>query len=151
MKYPTIVLIFCLVLINARADEPVGIRFFSGSWQEVLAEAKNQNKPVFVDFYTTWCPPCRRMAREAFPNPAVGEKFNTYFVSYQINAEAGEGPDVARQYGVGSYPTSLFMTPAGELIHRAVGYGGVNAMLEQADMVLSMPKMRRSMSKRKRL
>jgi uncharacterized protein YyaL (SSP411 family) len=82
------------------------------------------------------------MAREAFPNPKVGTKFNTYFISYQINAEYGEGLDVAKLYSVQSYPTSLFMTPTGELVHRAVGYGGVEAMITQADHALHLPKLR---------
>lgn len=86
----------CLALTIARSavprtDEPSGIKFFTGSWKAVLAEAKRQNKPVFVDIYTTWCGPCKLMAKEAFPNPTVGEKFNSSFVSYQIDAEKGEG------------------------------------------------------------
>ncbi|QJW91328.1 thioredoxin fold domain-containing protein [Spirosoma taeanense] len=145
MKRFLLALSLFLLLTTVRADEPVGIRFFAGSWQDALAEARNQNKPLYVDFYTTWCPPCRRMAREAFPNPKIGEKFNAHFISYQVNAEAGEGPEIARQYGVGGYPTALFITPTGELVHRAVGYGGVNAMLQQADQVLAMPRMRRSL------
>lgn len=140
----------CLLLADGRADEPTGIRFFTGSWQDALAEAKRRNKPVFVDFYTTWCPPCRRMAREAFPNPAVGAKFNARFINYQLDAEAGEGIDIARRYAVGSYPTALYLTPAGEVVHRAVGYGGINAMMQQADQVLSLPKMRPFRSKRSR-
>lgn len=145
MKRPTFVRLFlCLLLTAFRADEPVGIRFYNGSWQQVLAESKRQNKPVYVDFYTTWCPPCRRMAREAFPNPQIGSKFNEHFISYQVNAEIGEGFNLAKMYAVASYPTALFITPNGELVHRAVGYAGVEAMLKQADMVLAMPKVRRS-------
>jgi thiol-disulfide isomerase/thioredoxin len=151
MKRSTLLVLFvCLFFIHVRADEPTGIRFFSGSWQDVLAEAKRQNKPVFVDFYTSWCPPCRRMAREAFPNAAVGVKFNKHFINYQVNAEVGEGFNLAKRYAVQSYPTALFLIPTGELIHRAVGYGGIKAMLLQADMVLDMPKVRRSRTKRKR-
>jgi uncharacterized protein YyaL (SSP411 family) len=142
MKYVWITLLLFAFLIPVQAEEPAGIQFFQGSWQQVLAEAQVQNRPIFVDVYTNWCPPCRRMAREAFPNPKVGAKFNTYFISYQINAEYGEGLDVAKLYGVQSYPSSLFMTPTGELVHRAVGYGGVEAMITQADHVLHLPKLR---------
>ncbi|RYC71672.1 thioredoxin family protein [Spirosoma sordidisoli] len=151
MKRLISVCVLCLLLINVRADEPMGMRFFVGSWQQALAEARNQHKPLFVDFYTAWCPPCRRMAREAFPNPAIGDAFNGRFINYQLNAEVGEGPDVARQYGVGSYPTGLYLTPTGELVHRSVGYAGVNAMIQQADLVWRMPRLRRSISKRNRV
>lgn len=150
-RHAFLILFVFLFCITVRADEPTGIRFFSGSWSEVLAEANHQHKPIFVDFYTTWCPPCRRMAREAFPNGLVGAKFNQHFISYQVNAEAGEGVSLAKRYAVESYPTALYILPGGELIHRAVGYGGVSAMLKQADMVLALPKLRRSLAKQKRL
>ncbi|GAB4027777.1 thioredoxin family protein [Spirosoma koreense] len=149
MKYFTFLgLLLCLLASVVRADEPTGIRFFTGSWPEVLAEAKRQNKPIYVDFYTNWCPPCRRMAREAFPNPQIGAKFNEYFISYQVDAEAGEGVDLAKRFTVQSYPTALYIIPTGELVHRAVGYAGVGAMLQQADMILKMPKVRQSRRKR---
>lgn len=140
----------CLLLTQVRADEPTGVRFFNGSWQQALAEARRQHKPLFIDFYTSWCPPCRRMAREAFPDPKLGGTFNARFINYQVNAEYGEGVQLAQRYAVASYPTALYMTPDGELVHRAVGYGGVNAMIQQAGLVLSMPRMRRSLRKRGR-
>jgi len=147
-RFAFLILFVCLLFVDVRADEPVGIQFFSGSWQEVLAEAKRQNKPIYVDFYTTWCPPCRRMTMEAFPNALVGAKFNEHFINYQVDAEIGEGFALAKRYAVQSYPTALYIIPTGELVHRGVGYGGVNAMLKQADMVLSMPIVRRSRRKR---
>ena len=137
------ILFICLPSINGLADEPAGIQFFSGSWQQLLMEASRQNKPLFVDVYTTWCPPCRRMAREAFPDAAVGAKFNKHFISYQLNAEAGEGVELAKRFAVQSYPTALYLLPTGELVHRSVGYGGVKSMITQADLVLSMPTFRR--------
>lgn len=145
-----VVLTLFLLVTSVRTDEPTGVQFFNGSWEQAMAEARRQNKPLFVDFYTTWCPPCKRMAREAFPNVNVGEKFNARFVNYQLNAEYGEGLELAKRYAVASYPTALYVTPAGEVVHRSVGYAGVNAMIQQADLVLAMPKMRRSLSKRNR-
>jgi len=143
-------LVFCLLLNSGHASESVGIQFFNGSWNAALAEARRQHKPLFVDFHTHWCPPCHKMAREAFPNPTVGEKFNTTFINYQVDAEVGEGPELARRFGVRSYPTALYLTADGGLVHRAVGYAGVNAMLTQVDQVLRMPAMRKFIRKQRR-
>ncbi|WP_217371890.1 thioredoxin family protein [Spirosoma rhododendri] len=120
-----------------RTDEPAGIKFFTGSWKAVLAEAKRQNKPVFVDIYTTWCGPCKLMAKEAFPNPQVGEKFNSSFINYQLDAEKGEGIEVAKKYAVDAYPTALYVSASGDLIYRAVGYEGIRVMMEEADRALT--------------
>ena len=143
MKRPALSLILYLLLTNIRAQSPTGVQFFAGSWQAALTEAKRQNKPLFVDVYTTWCPPCRRMDREAFPNAKVGETYNARFINYKMNAEFGEGADVARSYAVASYPTALYIAPNGELMQRSVGYGGINALITQANMALAIPKMRR--------
>lgn len=93
-------------------DEPPGVTFLKGSWKDALAEAKRQNKPIFLDVFTTWCPPCKRMAKEAFPNARVGAKFNIHFINYQLDAEKGEGIAIAKQYAVASYPTALYIDSA---------------------------------------
>lgn len=143
MKRFAFVFTLYLFLVDIHAQPPAGVQFFAGSWQAALAEAKRQNKPLFVDVYTTWCPPCRRMEREAFPNVKVGETYNARFINYKINAEFGEGADVARSYAVASYPTALYIAPNGELMQRSVGYGGINALITQANMALAIPKLRR--------
>jgi len=118
-------------------EDPIGIRFFTGSWNDVLAEAKKQNKPVFVDIYTDWCGPCKLMAKQAFPDAKVGEKFNANFISYQIDAEKGEGIELAKKYVVTAYPTSLYVSASGELIHRAIGYGGIKGLMDEADKAIA--------------
>jgi thiol-disulfide isomerase/thioredoxin len=135
----TYVLFFILLTasLTVRAEQPTGITFFKGSWKAVLNEAQKQNKPIFIDIYTTWCGPCKQMARQAFPDAKVGEKFNANFISYQLDAERGEGAQIARKYTVTAYPTSLFVTPNGDLIHRVVGYGGIQAMLDEADKAIT--------------
>lgn len=141
----------CLLVLSrpgVQASQSGGIQFFTGSWQQALTEARRQHKPVFLDVYAHWCPPCQRMAREALPSPVVGAAYNERFISYQLDAEIGEGPALARQYGIVSYPTALFLTPDGQVVHRGVGYSGVNGMVQQADLVLRMPTMRRALRKR---
>ena len=80
------------------------------------------------------------MAKQAFPDAKVGEKFNANFISYQIDAEKGEGITVTRKYAVDAYPTSLYVSGNGELIYRAVGYGGIPGMLTEADKAIAAAK-----------
>ena len=124
----------------------VGIRFFTGSWSQPLAEAKKQNKPVFVDVFTTWCGPCKLMAKQAFPDKAVGTLFNASFISYQVDAEKGEGLDVAKKYAVTAYPTSLFVSADGNLIQRTVGYGGIKELIDEASKAVDAAKDTKPMS-----
>jgi thiol-disulfide isomerase/thioredoxin len=79
------------------------------SYQEALAAAKAEGKPVFIDFYTSWCGPCKMMAREVFPQQRVGDYFNQNFVCIKLDAEK-EGREAAKKFSVTAYPTFKVIT-----------------------------------------
>ncbi len=126
-----------LLLFIVASSYADGVRFFHGSWSQVMAEARRQNKPIFVDVYTTWCGPCKLMSAQAFPNARVGSRMNDNFINYKIDAEKGEGQTVAQRYGVQAFPTSLFISIEGKLIRRTLGYNGVDWFLAEAQRALS--------------
>ncbi|WP_158618159.1 thioredoxin family protein [Chitinophaga lutea] len=121
MKYLlTLAIVLTTLLAGAQSSKP-GIRFFKGSWRKALAEAQKTGKLVFVDVYTDWCVPCKKMEEEIFPLPGVGEVFNTHFINLQLDAES-DGRFVAGQFNVKSYPTYLWVNGNGDLVYRAGGY-----------------------------
>lgn len=105
--------------LTGKANE--GIIFFEGRFNEALAKAKEQNKLVFLDCYTTWCGPCKWMAANVFTNDTVADYFNKTFICYKQDMEKGEGVDVAKMYTVRNYPTYLWVDPNGKQVHRSVG------------------------------
>ena len=129
-----------LVAFSTFANDDKGIKFIEGSWSQVLSEAKKQNKLIFVDIYTTWCGPCKMMSVKVFTESQVGDKFNTSFINYKIDAEKGEGITLAKQYGIAAYPTYLFVDGNGELVYRATGAMPAEKLLTEADKALSAGK-----------
>ncbi|MEM6262611.1 MAG: thioredoxin family protein [Bacteroidota bacterium] len=125
------------VLLSAQ-----GMTFFQGSWEEVLQEAKKERKLVFVDAYTTWCGPCKMMARNTFTHQEVGKFFNENFINYKVDMEKGEGPGLAGKYSVRAYPTLLFVNYQGDLVHQAVGYKPPADFLFEGKTALSPAKNR---------
>ncbi|MEM6299145.1 MAG: thioredoxin family protein [Bacteroidota bacterium] len=115
-----LMLFFAMSFTQLHAEES-GIQFSEGTWTEIQAKAKAENKFIFVDAYTVWCGPCKWMDKNVFTQAEVGEFFNENFVSYRLDMEKGEGPEFAREHGVRAYPTFLFFSPEGTLVHRAVG------------------------------
>lgn len=99
-----------------------GVQFSSsGSLSEVLEQAAAENKLVFVDFYTTWCLPCRMMDEDVFPDRRLGDFMNENFISYKIDAEKGNGVNLATIYNISGYPTLLFLDQNGNVVERKMG------------------------------
>ena len=88
---------------------------------EAIALAETEGKLVFLDFYTTWCLPCKLMDEEVFSDPAFGEFMNERFVSLKVDAERGNGPNLAALYAVGAYPTLIFVDRNGRELTRREG------------------------------
>jgi thiol-disulfide isomerase/thioredoxin len=99
-----------------------GIAFETGTWKETLAKAKAENKLVFLDGYTTWCGPCKKLDRDVYPLQEVGDFYNKNFINTKIDMEKGEGIDIAKQYAIRAYPTLLFLDHNGTVVHRTAGY-----------------------------
>ncbi len=99
-----------------------GVAFTKGSWSEIQKMAKEENKMIFLDAYTTWCAPCKKMDKMTFPDEEVGRFYNENYLNVKLDMEKGEGPDVASMYGVTVFPTFLFINTNGEVVHRNAGY-----------------------------
>ncbi len=113
-----------------------GIKFEKGSWADALALAKKTNKPVFVDIYTTWCGPCKKMSQDVFPLEEVGKVYNANFICCQIDAEQGEGIKIAKKYNVTAYPTYLFIKADGTLFYTALGSMTTSNFIEESKTAL---------------
>ncbi len=118
MKYFNILFILAFSINTATAE---GIDFFHGTWEEALEESKIQDKPIFVDAYTTWCGPCKRMAKTVFTNDEVGEFYNANFICMKIDMEKPEGRTFQQKYPVTAYPTLYYIDGNGETILQTKG------------------------------
>lgn len=86
------------------------------TYREAIAAAKAEKKQVFIDFYTSWCGPCKMMMKNVFPLKEVGDYLNARFVCVKIDAEKGEGPELAKRYKVKAYPTFVAIDPDEEVL-----------------------------------
>ena len=75
-----------------------------------------------VDFYTSWCGWCKVLDRKTYSDDNVGKIADAKFISVKIDAEKGEGIDLAKQYQINGYPTIIFFAPDGKEVDRVVGY-----------------------------
>lgn len=117
--FTTFLGILCCCSMMLSAQEGVDFREFT--LEEALNCAKMENKWLFIDCYTSWCGPCKAMAKEVFSLKKVGDFMNQQFVSIKVDMEKGEGPSIRQRFGVQSFPTFLILKSDGTLWHRLVG------------------------------
>ena len=98
-----------------------GVDFKSLTMKEAQAVAEKEKKMIFIDFYTTWCGPCKMMSSEVFTQDQVGEYFNRTFVNLKVDAEKGEGVELAKKYQVKAYPTFVVLRADGTEVYRTAG------------------------------
>ncbi len=138
MKKILSVIVYAMVMTVAIGQE--GIEFSNGDWESILAKAEKEDKLIFVDAYTVWCGPCKKMARDVFPQKNVGEFYNEKFINVQMDMEKGEGLSFAQTYNVKVYPTLLFVAADGSLIHRSAGYKDSPEFIELGNTALDPSK-----------
>nr|WP_320057461.1 thioredoxin family protein [uncultured Bacteroides sp.] len=114
-----------------------GIEFESGTWKEILEKAQRINKPIFVDVYTSWCAPCKTMSKNIFPLTEVGKAYNANFICYQLDAEKGEGIEIADKYEVKAFPAYLFIKADGALFYNALGSMDANNFIALSNKALA--------------
>ncbi len=106
-----------------------GIEFFDGSWEEALEAAEQENKLIFVDGYASWCGPCKRMARDVFPDAEVGSFFNDNFISLKLDMEKGQGVEFRKNYPVRAFPTLFFIASNGKIVIKETGARRANDLI----------------------
>ncbi|MGH1335190.1 MAG: thioredoxin family protein [Aureispira sp.] len=120
----------CFLWSSVHTTFAQGIKFEKGTWETVLAKAQEENKPIFVDAYTTWCGPCKWMAKEIFTQETVASYVNAHFVAYKMDMEKGEGPAFAIANKVNAFPTLLYFDSQGLLLHKAAGARNAEQLIQ---------------------
>jgi thioredoxin-related protein len=120
IKVGVIILAFTFALsLKANAEE---IKFEKGTFKEVLAKAKSENKILMIDFFTDWCKWCVELDKKVYTDKDVADFANTKQINWKVDAEKGEGQELAKKYAVSGYPTIVFLDGNGDEVDRIVGY-----------------------------
>lgn len=120
--------------VSLQAQE---IKFTEGSFAEIKAKAKAENKLIFVDAYATWCGPCKWMAKNVFTNDTVGKFYNEKFINYTLDIEKGEGMDFAKDNKINSVPVLFYLDSTGRVLHKATGAKDVKELITLGEKALN--------------
>lgn len=73
------------------------------------------SKPVLVDFFATWCGPCKMLGPII---EKIGEESNGKYDVYKVDVD--QSPETAQKYGIMSIPTVIIFNQ-GQIVEKIVG------------------------------
>lgn len=89
------------------------IELYKETFEQVVLQS---DIPVLVDFWATWCGPCKMIAPIV---KEIADEYDGKILVGKVNVD--EEPDLTMQYNVSSIPT-LMVFKNGQLVNKAVGY-----------------------------
>ena len=122
--------IVCIVASVAAMAQGVVFEPDGTTLEQAAAKAKAENKLIFLDCYTQWCGPCKKMAKETFTLAEVGAVMNPKFVNIKIDMESAYGAPLAKKLQIQAYPTFVIFNADAQEISRFLGYHDAPSFLK---------------------
>ncbi len=117
LKTPvTFLLLFCTTLTFANPDAK--IQFIENNMESALKQAEKEGKLIMVDFWASWCTPCKWMDKETFGRPEVANYLNSNYITVKINVDNFDGMAYRDQYDIRFLPTIMVLDPAGKVLQK---------------------------------
>ncbi len=90
-------------------------------YSDIKAQAAKLDKPILIEFFTTWAPTCKDFESTLQSDNAT-QKALEAVVFYQADAEQGDGKSLAKEFKVKVFPSFIIVNAKGEPLDRWFGY-----------------------------
>jgi thiol:disulfide interchange protein len=97
-----------------------------------LERARNEGKPVLVNFYADWCVWCKRLETTTLRDANVASVLQNKVVPLSLNVE-GDGKELSNEYRVDGLPTIIVLDAGGRELGRIPGYMPPDSFLERVE------------------
>lgn len=119
----------CITLICINIAPAAGPGWAS-SFEQAVDQARKQQRPIFVDFSTSWCGVCKVMDRTVLADPTIIARLDN-FVKVKVDGDVRA--DLCNQYGVKAYPTFIHLDPQGRILEKREGQMRTREMASALD------------------
>jgi thiol-disulfide isomerase/thioredoxin len=127
MKTRILTAAICILSCTANAQQK--LTMIDQDYELAKTTAAQQQKLLIIDFYTTWCIPCKELDKKIFQNDSISQKIGTDFIVLRYDAEKDAVHNLSLKHHIASYPTTIVLSPTGNVIRKMYGTGGEAALI----------------------
>ncbi|HCK41154.1 MAG TPA: hypothetical protein DHW22_05930 [Planctomycetaceae bacterium] len=130
----------CSVAIGQKTPTPASERnplFVQSNIEKAWKTAVLQKKPILVMFTSDHCKFCEKMLTETYGHPVIKQMLTQR--TETVLAHAKEYRDLTKKLGIRGYPTTLLISPKGEVLDLMQGYVAPKAFAERVKPLLAGP------------
>ncbi len=124
----SLVSIFSILPLHAESS----LSIIDQDYKSAVQQAIDEDKLLFIDFYTSWCGPCKKLDKLIFQNDSIQSILGKHFVLLKYNAEIDSVFHLSKKHHIRSYPTAIVLNQKERIVNRKYGFKGdtFDALLE---------------------
>ncbi|MHB1155792.1 MAG: thioredoxin family protein [Phycisphaerales bacterium] len=129
-----VMLIVLMSVMGYSYYTPANVIAWADDLPAARAKSVETGKPILMEFSAAWCPACRAVKRNVWPDSRVEFVVNSRTIPLAVDVDAQR--DLASQYGVNGIPAFIVTDATGQVLARKDGYvdaDGVIALIDSAE------------------
>ncbi|MCP4144516.1 MAG: thioredoxin fold domain-containing protein [bacterium] len=91
------------------------------TWDEIIAMAQEQDAQIVIDFYATWCGPCKMLDNQVYNVPDVVQTMSS-LINFKVDVDKKEYKELTKLFKVSAMPTVVVCRKDGSEIDRFLGF-----------------------------
>lgn len=103
-------------------EKEAGVEFYNGSYDNLLRQARKENKPIILEFWASWCGTCKKMDNETFNDPDLAKYLKANFIIYKVDIDTFDGMEITDKFAVESFPSMLVLDKKAKPLEKLKGF-----------------------------